>query len=97
MRTILTYLFALISTTLAVCAFLFSFIKPEWLTKDAKGAILAFWLVFPPLWFWFEYCFLFKGQENQESLESFKYAHEVSRNLWIGISAALTLLYFGHP
>lgn len=66
-------------------------------TDDIKKGLIGFWIVVPPLWLWFEFCFLFDRGKTQFSnnFEKFKYGQELTRNLWLAISALLLLIYFG--
>lgn len=48
------------------------------------------WVVIPPLWFNFEYQFLFKKYGPDEAFEAFKYGQDVASKVWLGIAAALT-------
>ena len=56
-----------------------------------QGAWLS-WLIVPPLWFFFEYQFLFKHYGPDGAFESFKYGQDVASKIWLGIAAALTVL-----
>jgi len=71
-------------------------IAGDW-TDDIKKGLIGFWIVVPPLWLWFEFCFLFDRGKTQFSnnFEKFKYGQELTRNLWLAISALLLLIYFG--
>ena len=62
-----------------------------------KKGLLGFWIIVPPLWLWFEFCFLFDNGKTQFSnnFEKFKYGQELTKNLWLSISALLLLVYFG--
>ncbi|KKI98105.1 hypothetical protein [Prochlorothrix hollandica] len=66
-------------------------------SEVVKKATLGFWVIVPPCWFWYEFCFLYERKNTPfpEDFEKFKYGQELSRNLWLAISAALLLLYFG--
>jgi len=68
----------------------------DWPDGIKKG-FLGFWIIVPPLWLWFEFCFLFDMGKTQFSnnLEKFKYGQELTKNLWLSISALLLLVYFG--
>jgi hypothetical protein len=88
-------LFTVVSATLALVT-VFLPIFHVYLCDKTKAVILSVWLIVPPLWFWWEYIFIYRSAKDPEAFEKFKYGQEVSRNLWLGISAALTLLYFGH-
>jgi len=65
--------------------------------EGIKKGLLGFWIIIPPLWLWFEFCFLFKDGKAPFSndFEKFKYGQELTKNLWLSISALLLLVYFG--
>ncbi|MFM7732691.1 MAG: hypothetical protein ACKO6F_04360 [Cyanobium sp.] len=67
------------------------------LSEGIKKGLLGFWIIVPPLWLWFEFCFLFaEGQTPfANDFEKFKYGQELTKNLWLSISALLLLVYFG--
>lgn len=48
---------------------------------------VAFWTLAPPIWFWFEYFYLFKRFGHPEMLESFKHGQHVSTSIWAGVIA----------
>jgi len=87
--------FTVVSAILALVTVLLPVFRPK-MCDDTKGMILAIWLIIPPLWFWWEYIFIYRSAVKPEEFEKFKYGQDVSRNLWVGISAALALLYFKH-
>jgi hypothetical protein len=62
-----------------------------------KKGLLGFWIIVPPLWLWFEFCFLFDNGKTpfSNNFEKFKYGQELTKNLWLSISALLLLVYFG--
>ncbi len=62
-----------------------------------KKGLLGFWIIVPPLWLWFEFCFLFKDGKAPFSndFEKFKYGQDLTKNLWLSISTLLLLAYFG--
>jgi hypothetical protein len=62
-----------------------------------KKGLIGFWIIVPPTWLWFEFCFLFEKGKTPfaNDFEKFKYAQELSKNLWLSISAILLLIYFG--
>tara|TARA_B100000315_G_scaffold255670_1_gene299648 strand:- start:18402 stop:18794 length:393 start_codon:yes stop_codon:yes gene_type:complete len=66
--------------------------KPEW----AKNALII-WAVVPPLWFWFDYFFIWKTENLKDdpiALEKFKYGQSVSRNVWLAFVVLLAAFYF---
>jgi hypothetical protein len=62
-----------------------------------KKTFLGFWIIVPPLWLWYEFCFLYESGKTpfSKDFEKFKYGQELSKNLWLSITAILVLLYFG--
>ncbi|MDX2097648.1 MAG: hypothetical protein SFW36_07710 [Leptolyngbyaceae cyanobacterium bins.59] len=88
-------LFARVTITLLlvsiVSALLFSW------SEALKKALLVFWIVVPPLWLWFEFCYLYERGITPfpNDFEKYKYSQELSKNLWIAISAILLFIYFG--
>ena len=62
-----------------------------------KVAILVFWIIAPPIWFWFEYVGLYRydDQTKREESEQFKYTQDLSSKVWLALVTALTILYFG--
>jgi hypothetical protein len=65
----------------------------------SKAAVVALWIILPPIWFWYEYFFMpwdETGRGSQsENLERFKYGQDISSKIWIAVSTALLMLYFG--
>ncbi len=66
-------------------------------SDDIKKALMGFWIIVPPLWLWFEFCYLYERGITPfaNDFEKYKYSQELSKNLWLAISAILLLLYFG--
>jgi hypothetical protein len=52
-----------------------------------------FWIFAPPIWFSCEYFYLFKPYGAKGTFEAFKYGQELAYRAWVGIGAAMTLLY----
>lgn len=52
----------------------------------------AFWVLIPPVWFSFEYFYLFKikAQDMGIPFETFKYGQDTAAKAWLGIAAFLT-------
>ena len=68
----------------------------DW-SDNIKKTLMGFWIVVPPLWLWFEFCYLYeKGiTPFPNDFQKYKYSQELSKNLWLAISAILLLVYFG--
>ena len=64
--------------------------------KVCQAAIVVAWLLGPPIYFWFEYFYLYKNSTaaNKPDLETFKYGQDVSSKIWIATTSALLALYF---
>ena|ERR1700719_39869 len=75
----------------------------QWpLLKKWEAGILIGWVVLPPLFFWLEYFAIYRrrrgynpGDDHPADWEMFKYAQDVSAKVWIAVSTALLILYFG--
>jgi hypothetical protein len=48
----------------------------------------AFWSITPPIWFWYEYYWIYRVDGEPESFELFKYGQDVAKAVWA--AAALT-------
>lgn len=61
------------------------------------GALLIFWSLAPPLWFWAEYHWIWLPQNpsGTGSLDRFVHSQECSRNIWLALVAVLAVFYFG--
>ena len=64
--------------------------------KRWQAAIIIGWLLIPPIYFWFEYFWIYKSvpEATRPDLESFKYGQDVSSKIWIATTSALLALYF---
>jgi cytochrome bd-type quinol oxidase subunit 2 len=69
--------------------------------KVFQAMILSAWILLPPVWFWFEYFFLYKELSDEEkktvSLEAYKQGADVSSKIWLALVTVLYGLYFGSP
>lgn len=83
-------LLALAATVIIVYKHLAEPTSDSWRTA-VRGAWLG-WVVVPPLWFFFEYQFLFKAYGPGDAFEAFKYGQDVASKVWLGIAATLTVL-----
>ena len=65
-----------------------------WIERDPSLLyILGFcWLVGPPVWFWYEYYFLYLELGVQDAFEEFKYGQQLSVAIWVGVSIFLFAL-----
>ena len=52
--------------------------------------------ILPPLWFWFEYNYIWwrAPEDKRPKFNEFKYGHDLARNLWLSFYAVLLILYF---
>ena len=65
--------------------------------KIVQAGVLALWTLLPPIWFWFEYIFLFRDaypSAATDKLERFKYQQDLSSKIWLSAVSALLILYF---
>jgi hypothetical protein len=69
--------------------------------KIFQAGVLLFWIAAPPVWFWFEYYFLYKklgppsGGPLKQSLEEYKHGVDVSSKIWLALITVLLGMYFG--
>lgn len=59
-------------------------------TQRTRLALLAAWTLLPPLWFWFEYFYLYKPFAPAGTFEAFKYGQDISAKIWAAIVAVIT-------
>lgn|ERR1700731_1317113 len=65
--------------------------------KIVQVLVLVFWTLAPPIWFWFEYIFLFRKafpDGDKDKLEALKTQQDLSSKIWIATASALLILYF---
>ena len=74
-----------VTVAVAVCA---------WNSKDPTFLYIlgAIWAVAPPVWFWYEYFYVYRSSGDPSGFEQFKYGQQVAIAIWAGV--ALTL--FGY-
>lgn len=53
-------------------------------------AVWALWVVAPPIWFCYEYFWLFRKKEVKVAFETFKYGQDIASKGWFAIAALLT-------
>jgi hypothetical protein len=64
--------------------------------KVWQAIILCGWILAPPIWFWFEYFFLYDrlGTAKPDA-EEFRHGQEQSAKIWLALVTVLLGLYFG--
>ena len=69
--------------------------------KIAQVVVLLIWILAPPLWFWFEYYFLYKKLGPPSNgpfklgLDEYKHGVDVSSKIWLALVTVLLAMYFG--
>ena len=68
----------------------------QWWDHTIPKTSLALIAVGPPIWLWYEYFWIWRDAppEARPELTEYKYGHDVSRNIWIGLAAAIVAIYF---
>lgn len=51
--------------------------------------LAAIWAVGPPIWFWYEYFFVYRNHGEPDTFELFKHGQQVSLAIWAGVALAL--------
>lgn len=65
--------------------------------KVYQAIVLGAWTLLPPIWFWYEYIFLFHEaypSADKDKLDSFKYQQDLSSKIWLVAVSVLLILYF---
>jgi hypothetical protein len=65
-----------------------------------KVAVLICWTILPPILFWAEYFGMYRSGARDfraapPDFDEFKYGQDISSKVWIAVSTALLILYFG--
>lgn len=70
---------------------IYSALIPEVRSQLISGGLAAMWAVGAPLWFWYEYYYIYRGTDGGEpdSFEHFKQGQQTAVAIWAGLSAAL--------
>ncbi len=71
---------------------------PHSKAKVLQAIVLSFWILAPPIWFWFEYFFLYKGSDSttdKPALDDFKHGQDQASKIWLALVTLLLGLYFG--
>jgi hypothetical protein len=64
--------------------------------KITQAFVLGFWLIAPPVWFWYEYHLLWKkGNWAPQELDGFKYGQDQASKIWLALVTLLLVIYFG--
>ncbi|HEX7912508.1 MAG TPA: hypothetical protein VF534_31075 [Paraburkholderia sp.] len=87
------YAVALVSAILAVLTFVavvyVLYASPSYGQGLVTG-LAAFWVIWPPLWFYYEYFWLYRSAAAPDSFEMFKHGQQVAVAIWAGISLTLS-------
>lgn len=59
-------------------------------SKCLLKVVWALWVVAPPIWFCYEYFWLFREEGVKVDFETFKYGQDIASKGWIAIAALLT-------
>jgi hypothetical protein len=64
-----------------------------------KAIAIALWIILPPIWFWWEFHMTAWDERYDAKLmdkrERFAYGQDLSAKVWLAVSSALLMLYFG--
>ena len=64
--------------------------------KYLQAFVLSVWIVVPPIWFWFEFFYLYKKENPKPDLDEFKHGQDQSSKIWLALVTVLLGMYFGH-
>jgi len=60
--------------------------------SNLQTLLAVCWLILPPLWFILEW-HMYKPKPTREDFERFKYNQDRARDVWVGIAAALAIVF----
>lgn len=70
--------------------------------KIIQAGILVLWIIAPPIWFWYEFFFLYKRTQDDNrdkdpdrDFDRFKFGQDQSAKIWLALVTVLFGLYFG--
>jgi hypothetical protein len=63
--------------------------------RTCKESLYAIWVLGPPIWFFFEYFYLFRQHGKPGCIDTFKYGQELASRIWLALVAVLGVLFFG--
>jgi hypothetical protein len=75
--------------------------SPSDADKVRQAAVLCFWILMPPVYFWFEYYFLYlpghkkRDEESDLDFDRYKFGADQSAKIWLALITVLFGLYFG--
>jgi hypothetical protein len=55
-------------------------------------SLAVLWTVLPPIWFWFEFFFLYQTSGEKDGFEAFKYGQQVSIAIWAAVTLSLVAI-----
>jgi hypothetical protein len=61
-------------------------------TVETIYILAVLWAVLPPIWFWFEYFFLYQRYGEKDGFEAFKYGQQISVAIWAAVTLSLAAL-----
>lgn len=61
-------------------------------SKCLKYAIVGFWVIAPPIYFWSDWVFLCKNIPTSKT-DAVKHVHDLSRNIWLALVVVLIALF----
>jgi hypothetical protein len=67
--------------------------------KNVQAIVLCIWVFAPPVWFWYEYFFIYRKISDKEkdkpTFDQYKHGVDVASKLWLALVTVLLGLYFG--
>jgi hypothetical protein len=62
-----------------------------WFTKNVNWlyAVIPLWIIGPPVWFWFDYFFVYRKYGDPEAFDSYKHGQQISLAIWAALAVLL--------
>src|SRR4051812_32402662 len=83
-------LFGVFSLIVGLCAFLK--VGPPGL-QTCGPYLIGIWILVPPLFFWVDWVYFSDELNTPELRDVAKHTHDLSRNIWIALTAVLAYLF----
>jgi hypothetical protein len=60
--------------------------------KEFVYIFAAFWSIVPPIWFWYEFFWLYRVDGNPDTFELFKYGQDLGKAIWVAAAGTFVAL-----
>ena len=91
-RDNINYRLSIVSAIIALSSLMYAIFAGSEALPVVKFAIVGFWVIVPPVYFWCDWHFLCRDIP-QNKVDSVKHIHDLSRNIWVALVVILIALF----